>query len=158
MYECRLSHYACRRVGGSLPSHMPIFLMSKAHTTLLIAMCLHTEAASKKKESAGRVCPLYHLVGTVSMCLSVSLRLCPCAPIRLVMMCAVSYGSVHLSVCCVCHVCVCTRVTSSRDTINSGASNHFRLEWNIGRSSSPFFPSISGRNPTENLQPVFLNR
>ena len=71
--------------------------------------------------------------------------------------CCVSYGSVHLSVCCVCHVCVCTLVTSSsRDT--SGASNHFRLEWNIGRSNSPFFPSISCRNPTENLQPVFLNR
>ena len=104
-----------------------------------MAMCLDTQAASKKKESVGRVRPLHHLVGTVSMRLSVSLRLCPCAPIRLVMMCAVSYGSVHLSVCCVCHVCVCTRVTSS-SRYTSGASNNFRLEWKIGRSSSPFFP------------------
>ena len=72
--------------------------------------------------------------------------------------CCVSYGSVHPSVCCVCHVCVCTRVTSSSRDTTSGASNNFRLEWKIGRSSSPFFPSISGSNPTENLQPVFLNR
>ena len=135
---------------------MPMFLMSKAHT-LLIAMCLHTQAASKK-ESVGRVCPLHHLVGTVSyVSLSqpapLSMRAYTCGDD----VCFVSYGSVHLSVCCVCHVCVCTRVTSSSgDT--SGASNHFPLEWKIGRSSSPFFPSISCRNPTENLQPVFLNR
>ena len=125
--------------------------------TLLIAMCLHTQAASKKKGSVGRVCPLHHLVGTVYMCLSQPAPLSMRAYTFGDDACCVSYVSVHLSVCCVCHVFACTRVTSS-SRYTRGVSNNCRLEWKIGRSGSPFFPSISGRNPTEHLQPVFLNR
>ena len=116
------------QTSGRFPSLTHAYVSDEQGThTLLVAMCLQTQAASTKKESVGRVCPLHHLVGTVSMCLSQPASLSMRAYTFGDDVCCVSYGSVHLSVCCVCHVCVCTRVTSSsRDT--SGASKKFRLE------------------------------
>jgi len=119
----------------------------------LIAMCLDTQAASKKKESVGRVRPLHHLVGTVSMRLSVSLRLCPCAPIRLVMMCAVWVMGRSTYRCVVSVTCVFARVSPAAAEIlavlqtisgwngtSVGPTRRFSLQFPVGIQ-----PKISNR-------------
>ena len=114
------------QASGKFPSLTHACVSDEQGThTLLIAMCLHTQAASKKEESVGRVCPLHHLVGTVSMCLSVSLRLGSCAPIRLVMMCAVLVMGRSTYRCVVSVTCVFARVSPAAAEILAVLQNIF---------------------------------